>query len=148
MKTALHSNAVSLIVLFGIGLTFSGCFSNPDRLIPVSGSVKYGGKPLTSGIIIFTPADELNGTIASAEIEADGSFHPQVSHSNRGMKAGEYQVSITYLPNFAQLTPNQMVQKQKDILSIPKKYSDPRTSGLKVTIQKKSANQLELELED
>jgi hypothetical protein len=65
------------------------------NLAPVSGTVKVGGVPLTSGQISFLPTSkEQEGTLAAGTIGADGTFTISTGGKS-GAPLGTYKITIT-----------------------------------------------------
>jgi hypothetical protein len=75
---------------------FPGCSGSKKlNLAPVSGTVKVGGAPLTSGQITFVPASkEQEGTLAAGTIGADGTYTIS-SGGKSGAPLGNYKITIT-----------------------------------------------------
>lgn len=129
-------------------LLASGC--GGPRLAPVTGTVTYGGKPVTQGKIMFYPDD---GRMATAEIGADGTFtlttflpndgalvgtHRVAIHSTRvgqgsivGPKSIEEEIELSRkgLPGGRVLVPGAVEWL------VPERYSLPETSGLIRTVE-------------
>src|SRR5687768_13952753 len=72
-----------------IALFASGCGSN---LPSVTGTVKVGSAPLTTGTMTFHP--EKKGPLGYASVESDGSFSAHTG-DEEGLAAGKYKVTIT-----------------------------------------------------
>lgn len=70
-----------------------GC-SSQAPLYPVSGSVAYQGKPLTTGVVAFHHKDGLS-PLAKGEIQKDGSFTLETHKPGDGAVAGEYSVTVS-----------------------------------------------------
>jgi len=87
----------------------------------IEGVVTIGGKPLTTGYIQFLSKSTPN--VEAALLKEDGSY--QVA----GLSLGEYDVQIgpPVVPPGSPPPPSGQ--------TIPKKYMDPSTSGLKVTVK-------------
>jgi hypothetical protein len=142
LKVALASLAAALLALSPALLT--GCGKASGRNAVVSGKVSYKGQPVTGGLIKFVPAD--NGSPALGPINGDGTF------SFGGVPFGPMQIGIdtesvrnaaradytrtgkappgTRLPESAGPRPA--------YVPLPKKYADPKTSGLTWDVQRGS----------
>lgn len=80
-----------LAVLFGIGLfTLVGCSHGLQRE-PVSGTVKYKGKPIVIGSVTFVPVPEGGATYPNAVIR-DGKFNMTATD---GPVAGRYKLRFS-----------------------------------------------------
>ncbi len=94
-----------------------------SEIAPVSGKVSYQGRPLHTGIIVFSPdsARGNSGELARAEIQADGSYRLQ-SGDRAGTLPGCYRVTVMAIePGSAASPPHSL---------LPPKYRDPELSGL------------------
>jgi hypothetical protein len=109
---------------------FAGCGKGDAKLIPVEGKVTAGGKPLTTGTVIFYP-DVQRGNLSKEEprgaIDADGNY-TLLTHIKQGVAAGWYKVAVTAAE---QLDPNNPYFTK---WLIPEKYIDPNTSHLEVEV--------------
>jgi len=76
--------------------TFSGCLAeveDPDRGLPISGTVTYRGSPVKKGAIHFLPT-VVGGLPASGSI-ADGEIKDVFTRTQGdGIKAGKYKIAI------------------------------------------------------
>jgi hypothetical protein len=108
-------------------LSGSGCQQEP---VTVSGKVTSGGKPVTSGYVVFHGA---YGHVSSGPIGKDGTY------SVAGVMPGEVRVSLggagDTMPGSAEATPRSpALPVGKDRPRVPPKYFKPATSDLKYTI--------------
>jgi hypothetical protein len=105
-----------------------GCDDRPKR-VGVSGRVTIDGEPLTTGVIYFAP----EGTRPSmGNIGEDGSFTMTCYGDNDGVIPGTHRVSIAAM---------EVLGPSKIKWFAPPKYADFNTSGLTVTIDKKTEEQ-------
>jgi hypothetical protein len=110
---------------------------------PVSGTVKFQGEPLKSGLIQFQPASADASTAGGAGI-VDGQY--SISRAE-GLVPGSYRVSITSLgaaatPLPAGATPGDPVMKVKE--PIPARYN--ATTELKAQVTKEGPNKFDFDL--
>jgi hypothetical protein len=114
----------------------------------VSGKVTYQGKPLTSGSVTFV-STETNRPNANGPIAPDGTYNLHTQNFGSGAALGDYDVAISSIdPNELNTPLPGTAPLEKKIKStIPKKYGDPKTSGLKETV-KSGTNTFDLELKD
>ena len=103
-------------------LTLSGCFDGLPQRVPVSGTVLIDGKPLTKGSIMVIPMGERP---AGASIGPDGRFTLTTYEPNDGVITGTHYVTV--------FSTEHLNDRETRWLA-PKKYGDPQTSGLSVTI--------------
>lgn len=145
MMTGLLTRWLPLI----LGATLVGCSSgsvNPN-MVPVSGAVIYQGKPIAEANVAFH-ADE-QGSFAVTD--SQGRFQLQSEQPGDGAPPGDYHVSISKMeitvPQFDEGHP-QYVPPPPPKYVVPKKYADPRTSGLKATVERGKKNDFTFELKD
>lgn len=115
-----------------LGLAVWGCGRSTAT---VSGHVRYQGSPLPAGTVTFYGSDN---QIAHAFIRDDGSY------TATDVPLGAVKVAVTTpLPPFnfkrgkrplQQLKQAQRVSQDEKTGSLPSKYRDPETSGLKLTV--------------
>jgi hypothetical protein len=133
-RTGLHSLAVILLALIGVG-----CSKNEGN---VSGKVLYQGKPLPGGYVNFMSGGEKSVSKTSA-IKEDGSY------SVSGLPVGTAKISIQGLTarRLADL-PGQGGKdakvEQKEVY-VPPQYGNTETSGLKYEV-KVGAQSFDIEL--
>ena len=97
---------------------FAGCSDGRPTRVPVSGQVLIDGQPLTHGNIKFiAPA----GRASHGELNEQGRFELSCFEKNDGALIGTHQVAITSA---------KAINQNETRWLAPKKYADPRTSGL------------------
>lgn len=113
-----------------------GCGGKPAK---VSGAVSVDGKLLDQGTVFFAPA--AGGMRASGIIQSDGSY---VIKTNRdtGLEVGEYNVGVV---SRELIRPNPGGPPMPGEYIAPKRYGNPKTSGLSYTVEQGS-NEINLEL--
>jgi len=111
--------------------------SDIDKLLPVSGKVRYQAEPLTTGTVILVP-DAAKGNTTKHEprgpIDDQGNY--RVTTAGRpGAPPGWYKVAViaTQPPN-----PNKPYAVTGSLL--PRKYGDASTSGLAIEIREEPAD--------
>ncbi|MGQ0636570.1 MAG: hypothetical protein ACT4QC_18305 [Planctomycetaceae bacterium] len=139
----------AILVAFVCGL-LGGC-GGAQTLAPVSGVVLYNGKPIENINVSFTPR---KGRPAAGASNAGGQFQLRTATENDGAFVGEHVVTIHQLAESPRLTgmSPEMVRglvsgkrpkpqrQEKDVPSIPAKYHDPASSGLKAVVNKDGGN--------
>lgn len=147
-----------LLVLLLSSLLLAGC-SGGSKTAVVSGKVNYKGQPVTGGNLILQPSDG-SGSQYLIPIKPDGTF------SGSDVPIGSKQVAIDTEPaKSAGAHPYDMSKaagakkpdnakspevdagNQPKYVAIPKKYNDPKTSGLTWDIIK-GKNEKTFELTD
>ena len=121
----------TLLVLLVVAL--AGC-SRPKGT--VTGKVSYNGEAVPSGTVAFYGKDD---EVSSAPIGPDGTYEATK------VPLGEVKVTVTTPPqsdpNAAErLKKNPMIMergitiKQEKVVSVPRKYNVPGTSGISLTV--------------
>lgn len=128
-----------LCVLLCCGFAF-GCKSK-DRaeLAPVSGEVRLDGKPLAKGTIVFESDGQrpATGKIENGQIVEVSTYEP-----NDGAPVGHHRVAIFATAEAASAVapdPSQKSGLGKNYMGggsiLPKRYGDPKTSGLEADVE-------------
>jgi hypothetical protein len=109
-----------------------------DKLLPVKGKIIFSGKPITTGNArsVKLVADRSQGNTTDHEphgaIDADGNF--EIFTANRpGAPPGRYKVAVSIMES--PMNTRDMYAPPKWL--IDRKYGDPETSGLSVTVVEK-----------
>jgi len=102
----------------------------------VSGKVTYEGKPLTSGTVSFVSTNN-NRPNANGTISPDGTFTLHTQNIGDGAAVGDYDVMISSVDpkEYNTKLPGTAPREKKIKSTVPKKYDDPKTSGLKETVK-------------
>ena len=106
----------------------SGCSSKGVKKVTVSGTISYKGHRLQSGILKFVGPE---GAYSAASIQPDGTF------IITDVVPGEVKVGVMEAPggsgSSSSSDDNKASSRTKPV-SLPEKYREPETSGLKYTI--------------
>lgn len=138
-----------LVLLFSLAL-FAGCGSDRPTTVPVTGVVTIDGKPLPNAGLVFQPV--AGGRIASGSTDAKGEFKLELYDDRPGAVEGDYEVGVTAKKvTGVEVGPDGLAlpvdpAKIKEEWLAPQKYSDPKSSGLKVSVKAGMAP-LKLELQ-
>lgn len=125
-KSSSRRFVLTALMLFTIG----GCGENWAPVQPTSGTVKFNGKvPAGARILLHAIKPPEDGSLAvtpAGRVEDDGSFKITSYQAGDGATPGEYVVTVEWYP----------VDKDGNVgaNAIPKEYSNPTTSPLKVTV--------------
>ncbi len=132
---AMHRSA-SLTSLALLGLvSIYGCGGYPGGAVPVTGVVTLNGARLEQGTVCFHDADGM--TVAIGMVDG-GSYAMSRSESHKGVMPGSYQVSLMSWIEFPGMTlPNGSTSK--GLSRVPKKFIDPKTSGLSAEVGDRGA---------
>ncbi|MDY3553327.1 DUF4198 domain-containing protein [Gemmata sp. JC717] len=107
---------------------------------PTQGKLLINGQP-AAGVTVFLhslDATETEPTRPFATTKPDGTFSLTTTAADDGAPAGEYVVTLLYEPLESPL----MRANKGKPPTFDKKYSDPKASPLRVTIQAKPSNEL------
>ncbi len=120
-----------------------GCSKGPP-VYRVKGTVKYQGKPLTTGVVAFHHTDQ-KSPLVKGDIGSDGTFQLTTKRPNDGAAPGEYHVTVT------SMTPGKGVEGtdpdyQPPKALIPLKYMRLDESPLKATVAPRDDNDIQLSL--
>jgi hypothetical protein len=115
--------------------------------VDVTGTISMNGSPVEGANVIFHPLDGAANALASqATTDADGRFelqtHTGAGKYKPGIVRGKYAVAVTKLDTAAiasTLAPPRSV--------LPKKYSNPATSGLSADVGAGAENDFPFSLE-
>ena len=121
------------VVLALLALAFSGCGQRKGK---VTGKVSYKGEAVPSGTVAFYGKGD---AVSSAPIGPDGTYQATE------VPLGEVKITVTTPPPpdphaAEKLKKNPMVVqkniviKQEKVVSVPRKYNLPGTSGISLTV--------------
>jgi len=117
-----------------ICLACFGC-SAGEPMYPVSGTVEYQGKPLTTGVVAFHHKDGVS-PLAKGEIQSDGRFTLETFAPGDGAVSGECTVTVTsMLPGHGVEGQDADYRPPKPL--IPIKFMRLLESPLTATVEKK-----------
>ena len=130
-----------LIVLCLVGLAWGLGWLEPlidaasPVLCPVTGTIQYNGKPLTTGFV--RTICERGGMLgALGPINADGTFELN-TNGVPGAYTGRHRVVVLYMDGG--MPPKSL---------LPEKYTDPRSSPLTIHVSRNRPNKVQLAVED
>lgn len=134
-----------LAIVVSLVVFESGCKRHP-RVVPVSGVVRYNGKPLPFGSILFQPN---KGQTAAGDIQADGSFKLSSYADDDGAVPGSHRVSVSCFegqrPGKSPPPGGGGVSLGK--LLIPLKYTRLGSSGLTAEVKDAAGQSFEFNLD-
>jgi len=107
-------------------LLLAGCAPGGLHVVPVSGTVTFDGKPLTSGTVIYLPDSEQGNTMPHeprGRIEADGTYQ-LFTLRQAGAPPGAYRVAVVAVK------PGTEDSFEPPQYLVPPQYASPETSGL------------------
>jgi hypothetical protein len=143
----------SLLFVLLIPVLASACARNPGiPVYPVSGIVLHNGEPAEGALVICYPVNpikvekEAQPPRPSGLVDASGEFVLSTNAPGDGAREGDYRVSIVWFKDATGEEPvfggrgKEGQAANKDYLN--GKYSDPKRSGLTITVSPGS-NQLD-----
>lgn len=109
------------------------CGSNQRKVYPVHGKVLVDGKPAEGAIVALYAQDtsEPLEVAPRGHVKADGSFAVSTFGKEDGAPAGEYKVTVLWLPPDAR----EQMMSGRFPNKLPAAYGDPKTSGLSVQVK-------------
>jgi len=137
-----------------VALQISGCgpsATSPEvlkQLVPVRGTMTFQGQPVAGAVLAFHPADgspNADNSWTSAVIDPDGRFEVKTSVSREmghGAVPGDYIVAVSWTKP---LQPNSSDSDLGPEL-LPRKYQDPKSSPLRITVEDDSNELPQIEL--
>lgn len=130
---------VHVVCLLLLAISAAGCNQGP-RLAPVSGVVLLDGKPVEAASVLFTP--EAGGRPADGVTDKEGKFTLQTFEPGDGAVIGKHKVAITGMRmTGVQATSDGLsgevdTSKVREVWFVPKKYSQPDSSGIEVEVKR------------
>lgn len=126
----------AMLLLLGALICVSGCSKAPNNRVktyPVKGKVTVDGKEPGSSIQIACHPDAgMNAefpTFSQSETNPDGTFEIATYEKGDGVPAGDYTLTFTW-QEF-----NLMSRNYGGPDKLNKRYSDPKNSPIKITVQ-------------
>lgn len=121
------------MVLAAVVVGVAGCGgSGTDRFLSVEGTVRYQGKPLSRGAVIFSAdAEKGNKTLHEprGSIDADGRYKI-TTHPREGAPAGWYKVGVLATEPSDAKNPYSLPRSL-----IPEEYGKPDQSQLRLEVR-------------
>jgi hypothetical protein len=116
-----------------------------EKVVPASGTLTYQGKALEGyKITVFSSGDRQSATAVS---QADGKFVLGCNVPGDGAPTGTHRVSVVFVSEVAEGEPGKEVFKTlTPKIKVPKKFEQPETSGLELTIPDGGSSDLKLDL--
>lgn len=137
--------ATGLCTLTGAALLLlltlsTGCGSaeaeNLREVYPVTGKVFYKGEPIPDGMVSLTPVTSTNDEkpfyAPRGTVDENGMFNISTYSTGDGAPPGEYKVSFTWVGSLKGVSED---EEDKLPEKLPRKYTNPETSGITVTVQ-------------
>jgi hypothetical protein len=122
---------VLVLALLPAALGISGCEEAPVPVFPVSGNVKFKGKPAAGATVVLyaTNVDDTHDVAPTGVVKGDGSFDITVYEPGDGAPQGEYVATVQW---------RKLVSGAGGSAAgpnvLPSKYANPKTSPIKVSV--------------
>lgn len=141
-----------LCCLLAAGAAMLGCggesgLPGPEKLVPVTGTVLQGGKPLGAATVVFVPRDaKLRGGFGITD-EA-GAYVAKYRGTETGIEPGEYIVTVSKvaMPDGSPVPAGQSAADVGATQIIPATYADATRSQMIVTVTEGKANEFPIEI--
>ncbi len=129
--------------ILGLLVVVGGCGDGRPPTYPTEGKLLIHGKGYKGVHIVLVPVDGPKEKVPSptAMTNADGSFKLTTYKAYDGAPAGEYRVQVTYDP-----VPSPFAKKLPKPPPFDAKYGKKEESPLRVTIEAKDGNVLNLKI--
>jgi len=152
MASLMRTLECSLIVAISlVSLGLAGCggegVSGPEKLVPVTGTLKLKGVPLAGATLSLLPIATTKGTGGFAVTDAEGKFVLKHASGQEGVEPGSYVgvVSLMLKPDGKPVPTGESAMDHGAKESIPVKYTSADTTSIRVTIGE-TAPPLDLDL--
>ena len=127
----MNARLTYILLALTLAWALTGCSKQGPKLIKVRGTLTSQGKPIPNLDLIFRPVDIAKQQESLATTDAQGKF--MMSHSQgEGVVPGVHTVYVR--------DPSGMLNEQSGadaaILAVLRKYGDPATSPMKLTVDK------------
>lgn len=145
VKAMTRCHSLRLTALTIVAVVLVGCGHRPE-LAPVRGTVRFRGKLLTFGSVMFQPA---SGQPARGTIRPDGSFQLSTYAEGDGAATGEHRIRITCYARQNPQSNAATLRREPGLgkLLIPEKYTFFDTSNLTATVEPARTNEFQFNLE-
>ena len=129
-------------------VSFIGCGDGGLATVKVTGTVTFDGEPLPGASINFAPKTQGQGHTGYAITDASGRYQLQTlqGKADAGTTPGEYLVSVSKEEVDPAAPPPAQGYSAQTRSVIPRRYTNPSSSGLTATVENKRSNEINFEL--
>ena len=139
-------HCLCVILMVASALTSAGCSNRVDKwaakrpkTYPANGRVLWDGKP-EEGITVSLDS-KVHNVSAIAITDSTGAFKLKTYKTGDGAVAGEHAVRLE-----KRIVKDPSAEIVVEVIVLPKKYADPKTSGLTATVEEKGPNEFTFEV--
>jgi len=130
----LQPRATHAAVVLAASVAFAslGCSKTDNHVpvFPVTGTIKYQGKPINGAFVTLEPKAIVDGVAgARATVQADGTFAVSTFNGGDGAPEGDYTLTVQWYKPIVRN--NELVGGPN---ALPAKYASAKTSGLHVSV--------------
>jgi hypothetical protein len=121
----------------------AACGKSDLETFPVSGEVRFRGKPAAGAVIMFhrkVESDDRKILLPNGRTDQLGRFILGTYAQNDGAPAGEYRVSIIWPGPLPNAVPGDSESSHGGPDKLKGRYGDPEKSGLKATVAASNNN--------
>lgn len=150
MSSIRASTAITLAFVFSAGCGSADPVPQIEKVVPVSGTLTFAGKPLEGFQVTLIPTDGRRA--ATGVTDASGQFTLGTNTIGDGAPAGQCKLAVVWVGPQVEEIPGQeeMIDNPSRLpkapVTIPSKYSNPDTSGLVEEIPDGGTEDLKIEL--
>lgn len=135
-----------------------GCDKTPrlKGLVNASGTIVHNDQPVEGALIMFMPApgSPAQNRAASATTDQNGKFSLMTMYPDDGAFPGKYRVIVSKTQasggeaiKVSEGEPPKFKDDRTTVDYLPRKYKDPESSGIEITIPDKGDKSIEIRLE-
>lgn len=130
---------LNYVAVAGAMLWLSGCNSDPgpkaviEKVVPVSGTLTYQGKPLENFQVTLVPSDGRRAAVGITD--KNGKFTMGTNETGDGAPPGTHKVAVSWAGPPAETGATEQIVDEPEKLpkadvSLPATFANPETSGL------------------
>ncbi len=121
-----------------------------EKVVPVSGTLTYRGKPLEGYRVTFMPTDERRPAVGVTD--AEGKFKLGTNDAGDGAVVGTHKVAFVWAPPTVGEPGQETINDNpanlpKPKIKIPDKYGDPEKSGVTQEVPPRGVSDLTFDLQ-
>jgi hypothetical protein len=140
MISMMRTQCGLVIAISLVGLGLAGCgggeAKGPEKLVPVTGTLKLKGTPVAGATLSFLPYGNTKGTGGFGVTGPDGKFALKHLSGKDGVEPGNYVgiVSLMLKPDGKPVPTGESAMDHGAKESMPAKYTSAESTSIRVTI--------------